>query len=618
MKKVLKIIALLVGLLVLSILVACNRESQSILSGVEEIAYSDEIIIYTSGDYLIYRDIDELVSDATDIIRVEILDSRVEMILTLLPPFLPGIDLSDEYEICTVHRIRVIDVFKGSQEPGAIMEVMQLGGSLGRYTLVNDSFIDFAIGDELILFMYTFDDELPDVLLTPHQAVYRVVSSADGSIEIENFCQFNLLTLTISDLEHIADVYFDRLRHLTFNLNGGIAQANFPPQTVREGHTARRPATNPTRSNFIFDGWFTHPYEGDDNNTAFDFATPITENTTIYARWTPVLPRIHHIDRGASVIRGSGISGATVRVYLPCTSIVYAVAPVCANGNWTVDISAAGHQPLRGGSVVYASQTVDGRISDRSHRDVSNYAAPTVGLRFFYEWRVSAVGRPGNVMAGHGVTLTIFLENADVIDAHDIVLRICAFDWLPYHQMIRIGGSIDMYHCVASGQLIFNVGTLLSGDYAIFTVTAQATRSVDRGAIADRDITFTARYGNSTPPVEFMELYEWRVDATGRPGNVVAGGSVTFIIFLQNTDIIDAHDVVMRICAFDWLPYYRMFQIGGSIDMYHCVASGQLIFNLGTLQSGDFAMFTLTAPATKSVSRDMIADRQITVTANAA
>jgi len=87
----------LVGLFVLSILTACSRESQWLSNGVDEVVYSDEIIIYTSGDYLLHRDVGQMASRATDPVRVEVLDSRVEMILTLLPPFPPDIDLSNEY-----------------------------------------------------------------------------------------------------------------------------------------------------------------------------------------------------------------------------------------------------------------------------------------------------------------------------------------------------------------------------------------------------------------------------------------------------------------------------------------------------------------------------------------
>ena len=49
------------------------------------------------------------------------------------------------------------------------------------------------------------------------------------------------------------------------------------PQTVKEGGKAIEPK-EPTREGYIFDGW----YQGE---TAFDFATEITENITLTAKW---------------------------------------------------------------------------------------------------------------------------------------------------------------------------------------------------------------------------------------------------------------------------------------------------------------------------------------------
>ncbi len=64
---------------------------------------------------------------------------------------------------------------------------------------------------------------------------------------------------------------------VTFNSNGGSSVAQ---QTVLHGKTATRPA-DPTKSGLAFGGWYT-----DKNLTKeFDFATKITSNITLYARW---------------------------------------------------------------------------------------------------------------------------------------------------------------------------------------------------------------------------------------------------------------------------------------------------------------------------------------------
>ena len=64
---------------------------------------------------------------------------------------------------------------------------------------------------------------------------------------------------------------------VTFEVNGGSAVA---AQGVASGATAVRPDA-PTKSGYIFDGW----YQDATLSVPFDFATPITADITLYARW---------------------------------------------------------------------------------------------------------------------------------------------------------------------------------------------------------------------------------------------------------------------------------------------------------------------------------------------
>lgn len=62
-----------------------------------------------------------------------------------------------------------------------------------------------------------------------------------------------------------------------FDSNGG---SSVPSQKVEDGNTATRP-TNPTRDCYDFAGWYT-----DKNLTRrYDFATPVTSDMTLYAKW---------------------------------------------------------------------------------------------------------------------------------------------------------------------------------------------------------------------------------------------------------------------------------------------------------------------------------------------
>ncbi|MDR0382196.1 MAG: S-layer homology domain-containing protein [Oscillospiraceae bacterium] len=69
---------------------------------------------------------------------------------------------------------------------------------------------------------------------------------------------------------------------MTFNSQGGSAVA---AQSVARNGTATRPA-NPTREGYTFAGWYTDAA----GTTAYDFATPVTATTTLYAKWTEGAP----------------------------------------------------------------------------------------------------------------------------------------------------------------------------------------------------------------------------------------------------------------------------------------------------------------------------------------
>ena len=91
---------------------------------------------------------------------------------------------------------------------------------------------------------------------------WDVIATADGYCENEHsqdWIEFTTL-----------DVYT-----VTFNSNGGTAVESQP---VDHGSKATKPA-NPTKTGYTFAGWYTEA------DTEFDFNTPITSPTAIYAKW---------------------------------------------------------------------------------------------------------------------------------------------------------------------------------------------------------------------------------------------------------------------------------------------------------------------------------------------
>ena len=66
---------------------------------------------------------------------------------------------------------------------------------------------------------------------------------------------------------------------ITFNSNDGTSVA---PQNINAGEKLTEPTPAPTKEGFTFDGW----YEDSTFSKKFDFNTPITDNMTLYAKWT--------------------------------------------------------------------------------------------------------------------------------------------------------------------------------------------------------------------------------------------------------------------------------------------------------------------------------------------
>ena len=76
----------------------------------------------------------------------------------------------------------------------------------------------------------------------------------------------------------ILSVYYDLDFHtLTFDTMGG---SKIAPETVRHGLTVAKPK-DPVNGGYWFDGWYTDKTY----RTPYNFATPLTQDTTIYAKW---------------------------------------------------------------------------------------------------------------------------------------------------------------------------------------------------------------------------------------------------------------------------------------------------------------------------------------------
>lgn len=91
-------------------------------------------------------------------------------------------------------------------------------------------------------------------------------------------------TIKIKSGDNNISLTLKKLYSVSFNLNGGTGA--FETQRIVSGETATEPETEPTKEGtddfaYVFSGW----YKSIDDETPFDFNTPIEESITLYAKW---------------------------------------------------------------------------------------------------------------------------------------------------------------------------------------------------------------------------------------------------------------------------------------------------------------------------------------------
>ena len=118
-------------------------------------------------------------------------------------------------------------------------------------------------------------------------------------------------------------------------------------QTVDEWGLASRPDTNPTRAGYQFDGWFQ-------GEAAYDFTQPISEDTTVTAKWS----RPGSWSR--SPASGPTGGGTSVTLTAPSGALGARLAGINAGGSHSVSVSSDGQ--------VYAwGDNTHGQIGDGTH-----------------------------------------------------------------------------------------------------------------------------------------------------------------------------------------------------------------------------------------------------------
>lgn len=128
------------------------------------------------------------------------------------------------------------------------------------------------------LFYYDSTNKCSDVeILTKVEDIPTFVSSRAGAGTLKNLVSESTSTTTYT---------------VTFNTNGG---STIESQTIKSGKTINY--VEPTKSGYIFSGWYTDTkFEN-----AFDSLAKITDNLTLYAKWTEEITISFNSNNGSSV-----------------------------------------------------------------------------------------------------------------------------------------------------------------------------------------------------------------------------------------------------------------------------------------------------------------------------
>ena len=122
---------------------------------------------------------------------------------------------------------------------------------------------------------------------------------------VTGFTAQSITQATIAASGTTVEIKYDRNTYtVTFNADDG---STVTTQTVRYGATATKPENDPTKeatatTRYTFAGW----YNGD---TEFDFATPITDDITLKAKWTETA--IYTVSIASGITNGSVTASPT-------------------------------------------------------------------------------------------------------------------------------------------------------------------------------------------------------------------------------------------------------------------------------------------------------------------
>jgi uncharacterized repeat protein (TIGR02543 family) len=127
-----------------------------------------------------------------------------------------------------------------------------------------------------------------------------------------------------------AGAYVPEYWTINWNLNGGEKGTGAYPEQIVKGETLSRPSPDPTKTNSTFGGW----YSDTGLTQTYNFASPVTANLNLYAKWET--GQINPSDITYTVVQAGGTDGTT-----DSTGIVFTFS-ASVSSLTTADITVSG------------------------------------------------------------------------------------------------------------------------------------------------------------------------------------------------------------------------------------------------------------------------------------
>lgn len=338
--------------------------------------------------------------------------------------------------------------------------------------------------------------------------------------------------------------------NVSFIANGGTA---VPSQTIAEGDTAASGQT--TRTGYTFCGWSTDK----DTYTAFDFATPVNEDLTLYAFWdADLVPvTIVYMYENPNDAEYSP-AGKSAKVYAPAGSYV----SVEKNSNIT---------NLNGSHAVRYADTMEGALTGYAKQttDVSGYNATIPDISDTY-FQYETASNKRWVNPDGSTTILVYYNRARVTLTF-------AYD------QNSTTASIDYTNLISEANRTKYAVSYKQDSNSKFTYSFTAKYGEDITAVWPQVAWVKDSEGNTpsyTSNRQTNTFYAWdRPDGTDQSSNMYTLEADLFIGGNSNTNglkIVDGKLVgtgtlpdVFKSVKKDWLIYARTTLPGETVDFIY-------------------------------------------------